>query len=542
MRRAAQLTVSLILALLPAMPLTVHADNSTQQTLINQDRAAAGLPPLAWSTCLAQVALQNAQRIAAQGYLSHTDGPTLDLACGIGSTQSGENIAYLSSGIDDAQANTMFMNSAPHRANILGPYNYVATAWVIAPNGYAYIAEEFLAASGLAPTALSGPTYYFPWYDLATAGFQSDYFAVGNPGPNWANVLIQLPGATPLSVGVPHGAAKYLSFPRGTIGGPVTVSTDGEPVVVSQRMVYDQSFSEQAAVPATGLATSWSFPWYDWATAGFASDYLYVANPGATTANVTISLAGAASLHLGVPAGAARYASFPRGTIGGPVTLSSDQPVLATQRVLYGNSFSEIAASAAGGATQLGFPWYDWASPDFQSDYVYVANPGAMAANVTMSLAAAASLHLSVPAGAARYASFPHGTIGGPVTLSSDQPVLAAQRSLFDGSFAEVEARPLVQAASSAHFPWYDWASPDLQSDYVYVANPGPNWANVVLSLPGAASLSFGVPHGTTTAVSFPRWTLGGPVTVTTDGEPVLISQRTVFDRAFQEFPSPASF
>jgi uncharacterized protein YkwD len=37
----------------------------------------------------------------------------------------------------------MFMNSAGHRANILGPYHYVGTAWVVAPNGYGYIAVEF---------------------------------------------------------------------------------------------------------------------------------------------------------------------------------------------------------------------------------------------------------------------------------------------------------------------------------------------------------------------------------------------------------------
>lgn len=123
------------------------ADGSTQQTLINQDRANAGLPPLSWSTCLNAIAVQNAQRMAAQGYISHTNGPTLDLSCGIGSTQAGENVGYLSSGIDDVIANTMFLNSAPHRANILGPYTYVGTAWAVAPNGYGYIAVEFLGAA-----------------------------------------------------------------------------------------------------------------------------------------------------------------------------------------------------------------------------------------------------------------------------------------------------------------------------------------------------------------------------------------------------------
>ena len=133
--------------------LPVQADTSVLQTLINQDRVQNGaLPALAWSDCLYGIAFANAQRIANQGYLSHTDGPTQDLGCGIGSTYAGENIAYISSGIDDVHVNTMYMNSPGHRANILGTYNYVATAWVVAANGYAYNAEEFLNAASLVPT------------------------------------------------------------------------------------------------------------------------------------------------------------------------------------------------------------------------------------------------------------------------------------------------------------------------------------------------------------------------------------------------------
>src|SRR5713101_5409245 len=143
LRRRALLTITATLGLLAIGSTTALADGSPLQTLINQDRVQnGGLPPLAWSPCLAAIALQNAQRIAAQGYLSHTNGPTLDLGCGLGS-QAGENIGDTSAGIDDAQLNTLFMNSAPHRANILGPYHYVGTAWVVASNGYGYIAVEF---------------------------------------------------------------------------------------------------------------------------------------------------------------------------------------------------------------------------------------------------------------------------------------------------------------------------------------------------------------------------------------------------------------
>jgi len=124
----------------PAPPPVVVG--STQQALINQDRAAAGLGPLTWSSCLYNVAVSNANRMAAQGFISHANGPNVDLTCGLGH-QAGENVGWWSKGVNDTQLNTMFMNSPDHRANILGPYHYVATAWVVAANGYGYIAVEF---------------------------------------------------------------------------------------------------------------------------------------------------------------------------------------------------------------------------------------------------------------------------------------------------------------------------------------------------------------------------------------------------------------
>jgi uncharacterized protein YkwD len=88
------------------------------------------------------VAASNAQRIAAQRYLSHTNGPQVDLGCGLG-RQAGENVGKWCPGINDGQINTLFMNSPEHRANILGPYHYVATAWVTGSDGCGYIAVEF---------------------------------------------------------------------------------------------------------------------------------------------------------------------------------------------------------------------------------------------------------------------------------------------------------------------------------------------------------------------------------------------------------------
>jgi len=116
---------------------------SYQQALINRDRASAGLGPLTWSSCLASVATANAVRLSRQGWVQpyHTNGTSLDLGCHLGN-QAGENVGWWSGGINDVQLNTMFMNSPEHRANIMGPYHYVATAWATGANG-AYIAVEF---------------------------------------------------------------------------------------------------------------------------------------------------------------------------------------------------------------------------------------------------------------------------------------------------------------------------------------------------------------------------------------------------------------
>jgi uncharacterized protein YkwD len=124
----------------PAPPAIVVG--STQQAYINQDRTGAGLGALNWSSCLAGIAYQNALRMANAGAISHAGGASQDLGCGLGH-QAGENVGYWSGGINDPQLNTMFMNSAGHRANIMGPYRYVGTAWVVARNGYGYIAVEF---------------------------------------------------------------------------------------------------------------------------------------------------------------------------------------------------------------------------------------------------------------------------------------------------------------------------------------------------------------------------------------------------------------
>ena len=64
----------------------------------------------------------------------------------------------------------------------------------------------------------------------------------------------------------------------------------------------------------------------------------------AVSVAVTVTLPGAPAQTVTVAAGAERYVTFPAGTIGGPVAVTSNQPVFASQRVQYYKSFNEIQA------------------------------------------------------------------------------------------------------------------------------------------------------------------------------------------------------
>jgi uncharacterized protein YkwD/DNA-binding CsgD family transcriptional regulator len=114
---------------------------SRLQALINKDRVSGGLPALTWNDCLAAVALLNAQRMATQEYVSPANGISLDGNCHLGSGKPAEILAYWST-VNDAAANSVFMANPVQRANIMGPFRYVGTAWAVSPTGIAFIAVE----------------------------------------------------------------------------------------------------------------------------------------------------------------------------------------------------------------------------------------------------------------------------------------------------------------------------------------------------------------------------------------------------------------
>jgi len=121
--------------------------------------------------------------------------------------------------------------------------------------------------------------------------------------------------------------------------------------------------------------------------------------------------------------------------------VSSTQPVLASQRVQYYASFNEVWAENASQALATSYVnWFDKASPGMYNDNIHLFNPGATSADVTVYMPNGTGRVATVAPGAETAVSFPAGTIGGPVTISSTQPVLASQRVQFFQSFNEIPA------------------------------------------------------------------------------------------------------
>src|SRR5262249_50252986 len=161
----------------------------------------------------------------------------------------------------------------------------------------------------------------------------------------------------------------------------------------------------------------------------FQGDNVHVINPGAAAANVSVVIPGQPGCNPSstIPGGGEAIFTCASG-FGGPVKVTSDQPVLASQREQYFQSFNDVLAPPPSPAqTRLHFSCSTRRSSDlFQGDNVHVINPGAAAANVSVAIPGQPGCNPSstIPGGGEAIFTCASG-FGGPVKMTSDQPVLA---------------------------------------------------------------------------------------------------------------------
>lgn len=135
----------IVVSLLVAFGLTSVGVSSASATeadtiaaLVNQARASAGLPALQHNPAIDSVAQQWAQQMAAANSMTHNPAYTSQIPAGW--TRAGENVAMGQP--TPAAMHDAWMNSAGHRANILGDYTDIGIAF-ISVNGTTWGVEDF---------------------------------------------------------------------------------------------------------------------------------------------------------------------------------------------------------------------------------------------------------------------------------------------------------------------------------------------------------------------------------------------------------------
>jgi hypothetical protein len=136
------------------------SEADTIAALVNQDRASAGLPGLIHNPAMDSVALQWANQMGAANSMVHN--PSYSTQIPSGWSRAGENIAMGQPTPSDMY--TAWMNSAGHRANILGDFTDIGIAFVTV-NGTTWGVEDFGKYAGhagaplpVAPVAAATPT------------------------------------------------------------------------------------------------------------------------------------------------------------------------------------------------------------------------------------------------------------------------------------------------------------------------------------------------------------------------------------------------
>jgi subtilisin family serine protease len=191
--------------------------------------------------------------------------------------------------------------------------------------------KSFNEFPGIVASTLTN-RYYFPWYD--TKNGNSSFIITGNPSTTQtANIQIKIAGNTVRTASIAPGTSlPHITL--GILGGPVEVISDIN-VYASQQtnqlLNGYYSFNEYGGISQSTLTNKYFFPWYDTLPGNEA--YTLIGNPSTTqTANIQIKIAGNV-VRTGTIAPGANLFHQSVGILGGPVEVTSDINVYASQRV-----------------------------------------------------------------------------------------------------------------------------------------------------------------------------------------------------------------
>jgi hypothetical protein len=319
--------------------------------------------------------------------------------------------------------------------------------------------------------------------------------------------------------------------------GPVKViSTNGSPILTSQRAFYGSSFNELMGYPADQFTTEYWFPWYDNV---FMQTWILVGNPSATqTANVEIYIGGQLMMSPSIPPNG-RVTPMFTGVLNGPVQVvctncaSYGGTIFASERSLYGDSFSEVMGYPDNQlTTEYWFPWYD---NIYMQTWILVGNPSStQTADVDIYIGGVKQSSHSIPPGGRVTPQYPE-LIEGPVRVISSNGVnvFASQRSLYGSSFNEVMGYPQNQFTTEYWYTLYDQLFMQM---WILVGNPSSTEAaSVDIYIGGVKQNSYSIPPNGRVTPQFAGMYDGPVQVISTNSVPIFTSERTLYGSSFNE-------
>lgn len=335
---------------------------------------------------------------------------------------------------------------------------------------------------------LDDHAYYFTWYD----SMNGDWVMITNPGDRAVTAEIYLGNHSGYPypndvVVVQPGQSTNWQPAQTTVTGPVkVVATNGDPLIVSQRVLYKNSMNEVAAVDGDKLDSKYHYPWYD---DHYFADWVLVANPdNVNSVYYEISIGGSVRDSGTLVAGGTT--SLPRLSIyGGPVVVeawtdagkTAPANIVSSQRVLYypdspAGSFSEVQGTAD---SQLSSHYY-WPSYDsvHASEWVMVANPNSYSIYYRISVAGTLKDSGTIPAGQLVTPQLA-GTNAAPAevqtwtdaSMTTPADSVASMRIVRNTySFEEIPGYAAEQLSSHYYWTWYDQLSGGVY-DWITMVN-----------------------------------------------------------------------
>lgn len=321
--------------------------------------------------------------------------------------------------------------------------------------------------------------YWWPVYDSKTAGMKN-WVLVANPVENaepvkvrlcihnvgcYENTLAAGEYWTPIYPGVSGGPVEVTAWSAS--GNPANPS-DARKVIASQRVLYNGAFNEMPGMANSELDSFYLWTWYDDYSPG-ASNWVVLSNPHLYPIFGVVMIGNLNNLDDADPNNDPYiyYDWIPErqnlavraDIMGGPVfamactdiNCNSFESFAASQRILWGPSFSEIAGSTEAEASYSQFCWTWYDQKSFGSvNWVLMSNPSDYPIYAEVKIKGQKVWQGTIPSYENRTPTFP-GRMDGPVEVEAwtsvskayPAPVFASQRVLWNGYFNEIVGKGL---------------------------------------------------------------------------------------------------